>query len=245
MPIQIEAHDDVALVRIDHPPANAMDFELLETGNAIREQLERDEPGAVVITGRERFFSAGVDLKLAPTLDADGQRRLIDGINRLFAGWYAFPRPVVCAVNGHAIAGGLILALCGDHRVCSTEGRIGLTELRAGIPYPAAAIAAVRHELSPQAARILVLGADLIDTTRAHQLGVFDEIATPGEVVHHALAHARGLAALPRSAYSRIKQQLRGEAIDEMRRAVEADPLRDGWFGGESAGAAAAILARD
>jgi enoyl-CoA hydratase len=243
--IGIEQHGDVALVRIDHPPANAMDFELLNAGHEAREQLERDEPGAVVITGREGFFSAGVDLKLAPTLDEAGQRELVTGINRLFTGWYAFPRPVVCAVNGHAIAGGLILALCGDYRICSTEGRIGLTELRAGIPFPAAAIVAVRRELTAQAARQLVLGADLIDTTRAHELGVFDEIATPTEVVEHALKHARAMAALPREAYTRVKQQLRGPAIEEMRRAAESDPMLGGWLSGESAGAAAAILARD
>src|SRR5207237_420200 len=84
----------------------------------------------------------GVDLKVGPTLDSEGQRALVDGINRLFAGWYSFPRPVVCAVNGHAVAGGMILALCGDYRVGSTEGKLGLTELRVGIAYPSNAIAA-------------------------------------------------------------------------------------------------------
>src|SRR3954449_4665442 len=164
--IHSEERGDVALVRIDRPPANAMDLDLLRVANVAREELQASRPGAVVLTGRDGFFSAGVDLKAAPTLGPAEQREMVDGINRLFAGWYAFPRPVVCAVNGHAIAGGLILALCGDYRVCSTEGRIGLTELRAGIPFPAAAIVAVRRELTAQAARQLVLGADLIDTTR-------------------------------------------------------------------------------
>jgi enoyl-CoA hydratase len=148
-------------------------------------------------------------------------------------------------VNGHAIAGGLILALCGDHRVCSTEGRIGLTELRAGIPYPAAAIVAVRRELSKQAARLLVLGADLIDTHRALDLGVVDELATPDQVEPRAIERATELAQLPREAYTRVKEQLRGAAIAEMRSAVASDPMLQGWFGAESAGAATAILERD
>jgi enoyl-CoA hydratase len=245
VPVEIELHGEVALVRIDHPPANAMDFELLGAGDEVRDQLEREAPGAVVITGRDGFFSAGVDLKLAPTLDPDGQRDLVAGINRLFTGWYGFPRPVVCAVNGHAIAGGLILALCGDHRVCSTEGKIGLTELKAGIPYPAAALVAVQRELSPQAARLLALGADLIDTHRALELGVVDELATPDRVVDRALEHAAKLAALPREAYTRVKRQVRGEAVEEMRRAGENDPMLAGWFGGEGAAAARSILSRD
>jgi enoyl-CoA hydratase len=243
--VSVEPHGEVALVRIDRPPANAMDPELLAAGTRVREELERDAPGAVVLTGREGFFSAGVDLKVAPTLGPDEQREMVAGINGLFAGWYAFPRPVVCAVNGHAIAGGLILALCGDYRVGSTEGRIGLTELRAGIPYPAAAIVTVRRELSRQAARLLVLGADLIDTHRALELGVLDELATPDVVIQHALQRAEAMAALPHEAYTRVKQQLRGPVIEEMRHAVETDPMLGGWFGGESAGAAAAILARD
>jgi enoyl-CoA hydratase len=169
--LRIERRGAVSLVRIDRPPANAIDPALLEEGHRLVEQLRGEEPGAVVITGRDGFFSAGVDLKLAPTLDVDGQRRMVTGINRLFASWYSFPRPVVCAVNGHAIAGGLILALCGDYRVGATEGKLGLTELRAGIPYPAAAIAVVRAELTPAAARVLVLRANLVEPRKALELG--------------------------------------------------------------------------
>ena len=139
-----------------------MDPQLLEEGSRLADELAADPPAAVVLTGREGFFSAGVDLKIAPTLDADGQRGMVEGINAIFAGWYGFPRPVVAAVNGHAIAGGLILALCADYRVGSTEGKYGVTELKAGVAYPAVAMAVVRAELHAPAARRLVLGADLV-----------------------------------------------------------------------------------
>ena len=140
--ISIESRDGIAVVRIDRPPANAMSPELLEEGAAVLDTLARDEPRAVVLTGRPGFFSAGADLKLIPTLDASGQRRMVEGINRIFGAWYGFPRPVVAAVNGHAIAGGMVLALCADHRVGSTEGRYGLTEVAVDVPYPAAAAGA-------------------------------------------------------------------------------------------------------
>jgi enoyl-CoA hydratase len=242
--VQIEEHGEVALVRIDRPPANAMDLDLLEAGNAVREELEAASPGAVVLTGRPGYFSAGVDLKLAPTLGPEQQGEMVAGINRLFAGWYAFPRPLVCAVNGHAIAGGLILALCGDYRVCATEGKLGLTELKAGIPYPAAAMGVVRHELSPQAARQLVLRAGLVEPRRAHELGAVDELAEPEIVIDRALEIASERAELPRAAYEHVKRQLRGPAIDEIEAAVANDPLASGWLSDESAGAAAGILDR-
>src|SRR3954454_24707662 len=149
----MEESGNVAVVRIDRPPANALDLDLLSEGHEVREQLAEDGPGAVVLTGRDRFFSAGMDLKAAPAMSTSDQRNTVGGINRLFAGWYSFPRPVVAAVNGHAVAGGLILALCADRRVGATEGKLGLTELRAGLPYPLAAVSVVRSERPPPAAR--------------------------------------------------------------------------------------------
>jgi enoyl-CoA hydratase len=241
--IRVEGHGDLALVRIDRPPANAMDLELLRESHALLEELAADPPAAVVLTGRDGFFSAGVDLKLAPTLGPDEQRAMVDGINRMFLGWYGFPRPLVCAVNGHAIAGGFILALCGDHRVGAREGKLGLTELRAGIPYPAVAMAAVRAELSAAAARRLVLHADLVDPPTALGLRALDELAD--HPLERALAVAGELAALPSGAYETVKRQLRGPILELMERAAAGDPMLGAWFSDETGSAAAGVLRRD
>jgi enoyl-CoA hydratase len=243
--IQVEQRGDVAVVRIDRPPANAMDLELLADGREVLCELAREEPGAVVLTGREGFFSAGVDLKVAPALAPDEQREMVTGINETFTGWYGFPRPVVCAVNGHAIAGGLILALCGDYRIGTSDGKLGVTELKVGIGYPVAAIAVVRAELTPQAARLLALGAGLVDPERGLELGLLDELAAPEELIDRALAVANELAALPRSAYTRVKRQLRGEVVDELERTIGDDPFLTGWIGNETTVAAAGFLARN
>ena len=245
--VHVEERGDVALVRIDRPPANAMDPELLAEGHAVLGELAAAEPDAVVLTGREGFFSAGVDLKVAPTLDPAGQRELVEGINRLFAGWYAFPRPLVCAVNGHAIAGGLILALCGDYRIgVEGEAKLGLTELKAGVPYPGAALAVCRAELAPAALRVLGLRAHLVDPREAARLGVLDELVAPESLIDRALELAGEFAALPPGAYGRVKRQLRGEAIERMEAIVAAggDSLQAGWLGDETAAAARAILER-
>ena len=219
-----------------------MDPQLLEEGTRLADELAADPPAAVVLTGREGFFSAGADLKIAPTLDAAGQRAMVEGINGIFAGWYGFPSPVVAAVNGHAIAGGLILALCADYRVGSREGRYGLTELKAGLPYPSVAMAVVRAELHGPAARRLVLGADLVGAEDVRQAGGFDELADPDQVLHRATEVARGLALLPSEAYAKVKLQLRGPILDAALAAP--DPLLDGWAGAETADAASSILRR-
>jgi enoyl-CoA hydratase len=153
----------------------------------------------------------------------------------------------VCAVNGHAIAGGMILALCGDHRVAGPDGRFGLTEVRAGIPYPAVAIAVVRAELSPPAARELVLRGELFDAPGARDRGLLDEVVEQDAVLDRALEVAGELAALPAQTYAYIKAQLRAPVIAEARRVLEggSDPLAGTWVGGETAGAAAAVLRGD
>lgn len=217
-----------------------MDPQLLEEGHRLAKELAADPPPAVVLTGREGFFSAGADLKVAPTLDAEGQRGMVEGINNIFAGWYGFPRPVVAAVNGHAIAGGLILALCADYRVGSREGRFGLTELKAGLPYPSVAMAIVRAELNGPAARRLVLGADLVDAEVVRDAGGFDEVAEPDDVLHRATEVARALSALPSEAYAKVKSQLRGPVLEAA--LAQPDPLLDGWAGAETADAASGIL---
>ena len=241
--VHVEERGDVAIVRIDRPPANALDLELLEDGSRALEQLAASEPGAVVITGREGYFSAGVDLKLAPTLDASAQRAMVEGINRLFAGWYSFPHPVVAAVNGHAIAGGLILALCADYRVGGGDGKLGLTELRAGIPYPLAAMTVVRAELAPRAVRLLVLQAELVFPEEAQELGALDEVVPPVLIEPRAIEVGEQLAALPRSAYGPIKHQLRADAIRTLE-GIGQDPLLEAWMAPDAGEAAAGILDR-
>jgi enoyl-CoA hydratase len=240
--VTIEPHGDVALVRGDRPPANAMNLELLADLVAALDELAADRPGAVVLAGRPGYFSAGVDLKLAPTLTAEQQAEMVAGINRMAIGWYGFPRPVVAAVDGHAIAGGLVLAMAADHRVAGQTGKLGLTELRAGIPYPAAALGVVAAELAPPVVRRLVLGAELIDPAQALEWSVVDELAPEGAVVDRALAVATDLAATPRATYTRVKEQLRGAKVAELEAAAAADPLLRGWLDSETAAAAASRL---
>jgi enoyl-CoA hydratase len=242
--VSVESQEGITVVRLDRPPANALDPELLEEARAVAEQLGEAQPGAVVLTGRERFFSAGLDLKLVPTLDHESQRAMIMGVNRLVAAWYALPCPVVCAVSGHAIAGGLVLALCADYRVGSTTGKLGLTETRVGVPYPAAAMIAVRSELTPPVARVLALRAELLDPPAALEAGLLDELAPPDAVLERAIAVALELGAMPSRAYAQVKRQLRAPAIAEMERIVAggSDPLAETWLSDDTGLAAAAVL---
>jgi enoyl-CoA hydratase len=221
--------DGVAVLAADRPPANAMDLQFLDELVGAVDGLAADPPPALVLAGRPGFFSAGLDLKAVPGYGVAEQRRMVEGINRMALGVYGLPCPVVCAITGHAIAGGFVLAVCGDHRVASSEGRYGLTEVKVGVPYPQAAIGVVRAELTSAAARVLVLGNRLVDASECVRLGAFDEALAPDAVLDRAVEVAQELAALPAAVYARTKAELRGDTLASLRSAARADPLLSDW----------------
>src|SRR5688572_17907509 len=222
--LSIEERDDVAVVRIEHGRVGAMDAELLD---ALTEAVAGSDR-ALVFTGTGSAFSAGVDL-----------RRILDGgrpyteaflvaLSRMFRTVFDHPRPTVAAVNGHAIAGGCVLALACDARLMC-GGRIGLAELAVGVPFPTTALEIVRHALGTNADRA-VLRAETVGPDRALALGMVDEVVAADELLPRALNLATELAARSAVSYRLAKEQLHRPALE----AIEATADRDaavlaGW----------------
>jgi enoyl-CoA hydratase len=228
--VSIEEHDGgVVVLSVDRPPANAMNVELLHELVEGIARVAGETPRALVIAGRPGCFSAGADLKAVPGYGPAEQREMVAGINAMALGAYELEFPVVGAITGHAIAGGLVLALCTDARVASSAGRYGLTEVKVGVPYPQAAIGVVCAELTPQAARLLALGGELTDAAECERLGVLDEVLDGDEVLDRALHVARRLGALSPEVYAQTKRDLRAPALELIRAAVDDDPLLERW----------------
>ena len=227
--VALSEDDGVTRLTIDRPPANAMSVGLLGEIVSTLEQLATDPPRAVVLAGREGFFSAGVDLKAVPEYGATEQRQMVEGINGMVIAAYGLRCPLIGAITGHAIAGGMVLALCCDVRIASQVGRYGLTEVKVGVPFPQAAIMLTSAELAPHAARRMALGSALTDAADCLALGVFDEVVGPDAVISRATHVARELAALPGDVYWRTKHELRGDTLARMEAAAPTDPLLDAW----------------
>jgi enoyl-CoA hydratase len=243
--IDVEQQGPVTIVALKRPPANAMNIELLEEMAAVFDRLAQDSsPRSVVLTGHGKSFSAGADLKAVPHYSAADQRRMLTALNRAFLALYGFPAPVVGAINGHAIAGGLVLALCCDWRIAvNTPFLAGLTEVRVGVRYPVAAIEIVRQELRPEIVRKLVLFAQNISGAAALEAGVFDEMVDPEGLMERAVAKAAEFAALPMAVFAKTKQQLRGRVSGMIEAAIGgAEPLLNGWLSEQTLRAAAAVL---
>ena len=242
-----EQHGTIAVLRIDRPPVNAFDLDVGRAFETVLDDVARSDSAALVLTGTGACFSAGLNLKVVPTYGPAEQRTMVETANRMLGRLYALPLPTVAAVNGHAIAAGLVLVLTCDYRVgAAGAGRYGLTEARAGIPFPGAAMAIVRAELAPAAARTSTLVARNVDAERAAALGILDELVTSDEVLPRALTVAADLASMPREGYARIKHQLRAPTIAAIDALVRgADPMLASWLDPHAPAASRAVLRGD
>jgi enoyl-CoA hydratase len=126
----------------------------------------------------------------------------------------------VAAINGHAIAGGCVLACCADRRIMARDaGRIGVTELLVGVPFPALAFEIVRFAVPARYLAEVTFSGATYDTDSALDRGWIDEIAEPEDLMEDALAVAQEIAELSPPAFALTKAQIRQAVIERMERA--------------------------
>ncbi len=236
--------DGIAQLRLARPPVNALNPAFLnDIADALAALRDDDAVRAVILTGTGKVLSAGMDLKEAMAFDRPAQTAMAEALNRCFAAAYEFPKPLIAAANGHAIAGGLFLILVADWRIVSSAAKLGLTEVRVGIAFPAVPNVIATHELGASAARRLMFGGQNVSADEALGMGFVDAVTAPDQVAGAALARAGEYARIPPRAYAAVKQQVRAQTVERYRIALHAgDPARDGWFTAETRPAAQALL---
>ena len=218
-----KTHDGIAVLTLMHGKANALDIEFCETLAARFQELRGSPAKAVVITGQGRMFSAGVDLKRLSEGGADYIRKFLPALHRLYDTVFFHPKPVVAAINGHAIAGGAVLAACADRRIMAKEGgRIGVTELLVGVPFPALAFEIVRFAVPPRYVPEFTLSGATYASDVALQKGWVDEVVEPAALMERAIAAAQSLAALSPPAFAQTKMQIRQAVSERMAASGEA-----------------------
>ena len=245
-PISTEVTDDgIAILTLNRAPVNALVPAFLEDIAATLDSLAADaRVHAAVLTSGLGVLSAGFDLKAAQAFTLADETDIVDHLNTDFATMYAFPKPLITAANGAAIAGGLFFVLTADYNVAIPQAKFGLAEVRVGANFPAGPLEIARDALSPLALRRLTLSGNPIDAADAKTLGIIDEIAEPEALMNRALTVARDYAENPPLAYASIKTQLRQPALTIIRDAIDnrSDPTRGGWFTAETKAAMAAMI---
>ncbi len=236
--LNVEHRSAVTIVQLRHGKVNALDLELLEAFTAA---VHAAAGGAVVITGTGSVFSAGVDLQRIVAGGRSYVQEFLPALSAAFLAVFDHPAPVVAAINGHAIAGGCVIAAACDVRIMS-QGTIGLAELSVGVPFPVSAMEILRHATGPAAGRLVLTGS-LLDAAQAQSAGLVHDIEVPGALLDSALGRARQMAQIPAGVFSVSKRQLQQPARDRIAaRAGDDDAVLAMWASAQTREAIAGYL---
>ena len=233
-----EEHGAVVVLRMQHGKANALDIELCAELRAAFEAERSSGARALVLTGSGSIFSAGVDLQRLLAGGQDYLAEFLPALSAVLLELIRLPLPVVAALNGHAIAGGCVLACASDRRLM-VEGdkrgpRIGAPELSVGVPFPLLAYESLALAASRELLGELVVGGTLLTADEAHARGLVHRLAPPDSLEADALAEAGRLAKIPSASFAIAKRQLNGPLLERWARdgaAAEAEAL-DAWSSG-------------
>jgi enoyl-CoA hydratase len=216
--IERTLQDGILTLRLAHGKASALDVELLE---ALQRELEgvAAEVRALILTGTGSIFSAGVDLLRLTKEGEPYVRRFLPLLSGCIRTLFTFPRPVVMAANGHAIAGGCILMQTGDIRLMAEgNGRIGIPELLVGVPFPILPLEVVRFAVPPDKMQTLVYTGKTVLPPEALTMGLIDEVVAADKLQARALELARQLAQVPPASFRLTKQLLRAPTLERIDR---------------------------
>jgi enoyl-CoA hydratase len=205
-PLEVEAADGVAVVTLNRPEKrNALSIELRTMlQETFRRLPDEEQVRCIVLTGAGAAFCAGMDVTQFGG-DRDNKRRLVESSTGAFRAIGNCPKPIVCAVNGPAIAGGFALALITDIRLAGEAATFGFAEMRLGI---AASYAALRSAVSPAIARELCLTGRLVEADEALRLGIVSEVVPDDRLQEHAVSCARRIAGLHPKAVAETKRRI-------------------------------------
>jgi enoyl-CoA hydratase len=229
--------EDVAYLRLAGGKANAMDDALLSTIDDFFDRVGASGAAAVVVTGTGRHFSAGLAIPSLVGLDRAQMKRFIERLGETMLRVFTCPLPVIAAVNGHAVAGGCLLALQADRRIMVSEGaQIGLNEVQLGIGFPSVLVETLRFAVPIASLLPVALEGRLFAPPDALALGLVEELAPSAEVEARAHAWARRLAAVPASGFRQVKAALRRPVVEAVERANPGETERwlDSWFSDEA-----------
>lgn len=225
--VKYSVEDRVATLTLDDGGPNALNTEIFEAlGEALDEAESSNDVGAVVIAGRAGFFSAGMDLKWMRSIDRDELGTIGPNMAALAKRIFIFPKPVIAAVNGHAIAGGAIILLACDRSV-GAEGdyKVGLNEVGIGIPFGGFAMKLAQTHLVPAAFGSGLLHGEVFKPDRAREIGYLDEVVPVDQLMPRVQEIAERAAALNEFAYRATKLGMRTDLADEIQEQIDSGVL--------------------
>ena len=241
--LDIFSHGDVVELRLNRPPANALNHELLEALLVACEASVGNGARGLILSGREGMFCAGIDVPELLGQDRASIHRFWSLLFRADRTLAASPVPVVAAIAGHSPAGGAVLATHCDYRVAA-EGsfKIGFNEVQVGLPLPPSIMHTFSDLVGARTARRLGMEGRLIGMEEAHAIGLVDELVPQDEVVSRALEYLEGLLRLPPIAMNRTRLIGKARLLEVLDDDADVESTTKNWFSDETQAAMEALV---
>lgn len=230
--IEVNYHNGLALLTLSNGVTNPLSPTMVQEFSQALAAI-KEEAAGLVLSGGEKFFSLGLNLPDLITMDRPAMTEFWQGFNQLVLDLYTLPIPTVCAIAGHAVAGGNILALSCDYRLATTEIRkMGLNEVHLGIPVPLLAALLLKNVVGPRHAARMMYSGSFMTPAEAEQLGLVDQLHPPEQLKEAAVEKAAELASRHTRAFAIMKATLTGPVVRAyLAEAAEQDAaFLDCWF---------------
>jgi len=226
--VTIDYSEGVALVSLRRGKVNAINSAVVaQLGAALDHLLPNKEIGALVLTGSGKFFSFGLDVPELFPLDQEAFTAFLTEFTGLYMKIYVYPKPVLAAINGHAIAGGCMLATACDARwIAAGQAKIGLNEITFGSSVFAGSVEILTALIGHRNAEVMLRSGTMYDGEAALALGLVDRVVPAENLLPEALQEARRLARLDPPAYAALKGLVRTPVKEAMARR-EAQSIRE------------------
>ena len=233
--MKLEREGPIGILTVDTVRSNAINLDFIHEAHALMDEAEQDgEIRALVVTSTHRsLFCPGVDLPSLMGKSRGEMRAFYEALTGIVRRKFGYPKPEVYALNGHAVAGGFMMALAGEHRVMA-QGPfyVGLMEIELGLTAPIGVVAMLEHVLGGRLAERVLFRGERYTAEQALALGLVDELVERDRLMDRALEHARLLGSKPGAGYRRLKHYARHAVVERMAAldAGQLDDLVDRWF---------------
>ena len=237
--IEKELHGKVVILKLNRSVTNPINLELINhlSGQVKMAKDDKDIVGIVLTSANSKFFSIGFDIPELINSTRAEFKEFYHYFNLLCIDLYTFPKPIIAAITGHAVAGGCILTLCCDYRFIG-EGKklMGLNEIKLGVPVPYPADCILRQIVDDRAARIILDTGDFFPPEETLKMGLVDEVMPQEHLVNKAVERVESIQSLSLDAYCIIKRN-RTEAVESQIRTSLAEKEKifiEMWYSAET-----------
>jgi enoyl-CoA hydratase/carnithine racemase len=237
--VEKEADDKVTILSLNRSVTNAINLELInEISGHVRENKDDKDCAGIVLTGAgDKFFSIGFDIPTLIGLSQEDFSEFYRAFNQLCIDLYTFPKPLIAAIKGHAVAGGCILTLCCDYRFI-TEGRklMGLNEIKLGVPVPYPADRILRQIVDDRTARRILDTGDFFPPEDTLAMGLVDEVMPLEGVIRRAVERILAIDNTSLDAFRAIKYSRTEPVVTRMnsKLAQREEVFIDMWYSTET-----------